>query len=470
MLGVWVIIYFIFTLSIAFAGSRKNRTTEEYALAGRRMPVYITAFALFATWFGAETVMGASGSFLDEGLFGILEDPIGAFLCLCLVGLFYARPLYSRGYLSLADFIRDRYGRVNERVFSILLVLSYLSWIAGQMTALAYIFELLFPLSFVGAMITACALVVIFTMVGGMWAISVTDFVQSILIIAGLLFALGYVSEQAGGIEVVLEHAAGDRWSVRGAIHRHGIWEMLAALLTLGLGSIPSQDIFQRLSTAKSARAAVLSSFMGAGLYLVFSFLPLLLGVAATLVSHGGAVESSEKTILQVIMGTGNGWIQVMFFGALLSAIVSTASAALLAPAVVIGENIMKPLSPLISDKQLLYFIRAGIVIMGLFALLLSFWKESIFELAALSSSFTLVSLFATLTLGLFWKRATARGSLYSMGSGLLSWVGAIVLGTDFPPLLIGLGISMLVHVVVDINFPDESIAARSYVGQNNLS
>ncbi|GIV41815.1 MAG: sodium:solute symporter [Vicingaceae bacterium] len=451
-LGLFVIFYFLFTLGIAFLFSKRNRSTLDFALAGRSMPGYITAFALFATWFGSETIMGASGSFLNEGIFGLLEDPFGAFLCLILVGFFYARPLYRKGYVSLSDFIRDRYGTVNEFVFSILMIISYFSWIAGQLTALAYIFNILFGWEMFMALPTATVIVMVFTVTGGMIAISVTDFFQSIMIIAGLLIALYFIGGQAGGIHEVLSSIPAEKWSLSKAVEEHGIWHVISAIVTLGFGSIPSQDIFQRLSTARNEKSAVIASFAGAFMYLTIAFLPILLGAASyKFLSARHEIIDHEQMVLSVVLMIDQPLVKILFFGSVLSAIVSTSSAAILAPAVVLGENIIKPLRRNMNDKQLLNTIRGSVVLISILAFVLTLRGEKIFRLVALSSSFTLVSLFSTVTLGLFWKKATRYGSLFSMLSGIMAWTIAEIKSTDFPPVLVGLFVSFLIHLLIDL-------------------
>jgi SSS family solute:Na+ symporter len=412
MLVFFITLYFGITLFIGYLGSRRNKSTVDFALAGRSMPGYITAFALFATWFGSETILGASSEFIQHGFHGIIEDPFGAALCLLLVGLFYVRPLYRKGYISLGDFIRDRFGAKNERLFSILLVLSYLSWIAGQFAALGILIELLFHIPFIFAVFVAFTIVVLFTLMGGMWAISVSDFFQSIMIIIGMSAALFFLIDLAGGWEKVVEAIPTEHFKLIKGTSLQDYLYAFAALITLGLGSIPSQDIFQRLMTARSEKAAVRATFAGAGMYLILAGLPLLIGVCSMLILNSSNQHfDAQHNVPLVILSIDNMLIKVLFFGALVSAIISTASAALLAPAVVLGENLIKPLFPEITDKKMLRIIRLSVVLMGRAALVLTLWKGNIFELVALSSSFTLVCLFVPLTFGLFRKKSSAKNA-----------------------------------------------------------
>jgi solute:Na+ symporter, SSS family len=451
MLVFFITLYFGITLFIGYLGSRRNKSTVDFALAGRSMPGYITAFALFATWFGSETILGASSEFIQHGFHGIIEDPFGAALCLLLVGLFYVRPLYRKGYISLGDFIRDRFGAKNERLFSILLVLSYLSWIAGQFAALGILIELLFQIPFIFAVLVAFLIVVVFTLMGGMWAISVSDFFQSIMIIIGMTAALFFLVDLAGGWEKVVQSIPSDHFKLLKGNSLQDYLYAFAALITLGLGSIPSQDIFQRLMTARSEKAAVRATFAGAGMYLVLAGLPLLIGVCSMLILNSSNQSfDAQHNVPLVILSLDNMLIKVLFFGALVSAIISTASAALLAPAVVLGENLIKPLFPEITDKKMLRIIRISVILLGAASLILTLWKGNIFELVALSSSFTLVCLFVPLTFGLFYKKSSSQGAWWSMIIGFTSWIIAEITIEAIPPILIGLGFSLLTQISVD--------------------
>jgi Na+/proline symporter len=108
-------------------------------LAGRSLPIVLSSAALFATWFGSETVFGASSEFLKGGLYATIEDPFGASLCLLLFGLFFARKLYQMNLLTLGDYFRVRFGKKAELMFSVLMIPSYFGYTAGQLVALGLV-------------------------------------------------------------------------------------------------------------------------------------------------------------------------------------------------------------------------------------------------------------------------------------------------------------------------------------------
>ncbi|HRJ14689.1 MAG TPA: sodium:solute symporter, partial [Saprospiraceae bacterium] len=199
MLLVSIGLYLLLTIAIGWWASRRVKNTSDFVMAGRSLPLVVAGAALFATWFGSETIMGAPSRFVDEGMLGIVEDPFGAALCLILVGAFFARKFYEMNILTFVDFFRIRYSRTAELVSAILIVPSYFGWIAAQLVAMAVVLTALTGIPFHWGIIGCTAVVVFYTYIGGMWAVSITDFIQTIIIIIGLVILAVYIGHAAGG-------------------------------------------------------------------------------------------------------------------------------------------------------------------------------------------------------------------------------------------------------------------------------
>src|SRR3990170_1616943 len=221
-------------------------------LAGRSLPLMLSSAALFATWFGSETVFGASSEFLKGGLYNVIEDPFGASLCLLLFGMFFVRKLYSMKLLTLGDYFKVRYGKRTELIASIFLAPPYVGYIAAQLVAMGLILNVVIGIDvWQGVVISAC-IVTIYTYVGGMWAISITDFIQSIIIIIGLLVLAAVLAAEAGGVGIVMANIEPRSLKFFPQADFKEILGYLAAWSVLGLGSIPSQDVFQRAMSSSS--------------------------------------------------------------------------------------------------------------------------------------------------------------------------------------------------------------------------
>src|ERR687896_1156494 len=195
---IWfVAIYLAVSIAIGLIAALRVHTAGDYITAGRRLPIYVVFAAVFATWFGAETVLGISATFVREGLAGLISDPFGASLCLVLVGLFFARPLYRMNLLTIGDFYRQRYNRPVELIASICIALSYLGWVSAQITALGLVFNVLSDgaITREWGMIIGASVVLVYTLFGGMWSVAVTTFVQMIVIVLGLVYIAWLVSD-----------------------------------------------------------------------------------------------------------------------------------------------------------------------------------------------------------------------------------------------------------------------------------
>ena len=143
MLLALVVCYIVVSIGIGLYAATKVKSSADYVVAGRHLPLPFIIATVFATWFGSETVLGIPAKFLSDGLHGVVADPFGSSMCLIFVGLFFARPLYRMGLLTIGDFYRIRYNRHVELVTSICVVLSYLGWVSAQVTALGLVFNVL---------------------------------------------------------------------------------------------------------------------------------------------------------------------------------------------------------------------------------------------------------------------------------------------------------------------------------------
>jgi SSS family transporter len=441
MLLWFVIIYWIVSVGIGLYAATRVHNTKDFAVAGRHLPFYMVTATVFATWFGSETVLGIPATFLKDGFKGIVADPFGSSMCLILVGLFFAAPLYRKNLLTIGDFYKQRFGRGVEFLTTIAIVISYLGWVGAQITALGLVFNVVSDgeISKLAGMWIGSLTILVYTFFGGMWAVAVTDFLQMIIIVLGMLWIGGEVSGMAGGVGVVVDHAMqAGKFEFWPALDVREVLAFVAAWVTMMFGSIPQQDVFQRVQSSRTERIAVWGSILGGSLYFVFAFVPMFLAYSATLIDPqtvAGLIDTDAQLILpRLVLDKAPLFAQVMFFGALLSAIKSCASATLLAPSVTFTENILRPMMRDMSDRKLLRSMR--IVTVG-FTLLVTLYavnsKASIFKMVENAYQVTLVSAFIPLVCGIYWKRATNQGALASIFMGLVVWLSILLFGPEDP-------------------------------------
>ena len=424
-------------------------------LAGRSLPIVLSTSALFATWFGSETVFGASSEFLKGGLYSVIEDPFGAALCLFLFGMFFARKLYNMNLLTLCDFFRVRFGRKAELISSVFMVPSYFGYIAAQLVALGLILNVVVGIPVWQGIVGSAIIVTLYTFVGGMWAISVTDFVQSVIIIIGLSVLAYILSQKAGGVVNVIESAPSATFKFFPDLNSVSVLSYLAAWSVLGLGSIPSQDVFQRVMSSGSAKVAVRSCYYSAVLYLTVAMLPLFISLCIKYLYPGSENDDPQLTLPTMVMLHTPMLVQVFFFGSLLSAVMSTTSSSLLAPAAVFTENILKPLLKVKpTDTQFLLFTRLAILAISLLSTIMACMSSNIYELVGSSSIFSLVSLFVPMTLGMYWKNGSSVGAIASMVFGILSWGYFEFYPLQVPALIPAVLIGLLAMIVGSVLWP----------------
>jgi SSS family transporter len=447
-----VVLYLLGTLALGVWAGSRIKNTSDFAVAGRSLPLIMVITTTFATWFGAETVMGVPAKFVQGGLNAVIEDPFGAGTCLILVGLFFAARLYKLNLMTIGDYYRQRYGKGIEIFCSLAIILSYLGWVAAQITALGLVFAVLTggAMSATTGMIVGTLAVLIYVVVGGFLAVALTDFIQMIVLVIGMSVIAFFAADLAGGADQVFALAQqADLWRVLPEPTFTEIAFFIGAAVTMMFGSIPQQDVFQRVMSAKDAPTARTGAVVGGASYILFAFVPMFIVAAAVVVMGNNALDLAKndyQRLLPTFVMTKMPLImQILFFGALLSAIKSTSSATLLAPSTSFVENILSNLRPGLSDRQRLLAMRVSIVVFAALVLLYAIKMEgtSIYELVSGAYQVTLVGAFVPLLMGLYWKRATTQGAIVSIGAGIFTWVlffpQVSNLGDLFPGQLAGL-------------------------------
>lgn len=465
MVLTFVIVYLLISVSIGLLAATRVHNTKDFAIAGRSLPVPIVMATVFATWFGAEAVMGISATFAKEGLRGVVADPFGSSLCLVLAGLFFAPRFYRLNLLTVGDYYRLRYDRRVEVLCTLCIVASYLGWVAAQFKVLGLVLNVVTEgvVSQTLGMVLGALIVLVYTTFGGMFSVAILDFVQLSVIVGGLLYIANVLGDLTGGVGVVVRHAqqAGKLEFFPPASLNAWI-PFVGAGVTMMLGSIPQQDVFQRITSAKNERTAVRGSLMGAALYFAFCFVPMYIAYSALLVDptkFGTLLERDFQLVLPTLIVEHTPvFAQVMFFGAVLSAVMSCSSATLLAPSVILSENVIRGAMPRMDEKGLLTTMRIVLVCFAFVVLTIALSSDSsIYKLVVNTYKVTLVAAFVPLCAGLFWKRATSGGAVCAIAAGLGCWIGFELLGpaaSIWPPQLAGLLMATIGMIAGSYLFP----------------
>jgi SSS family transporter len=433
-----IVLVLIIRMIIGYWASKKVENNVDYVLAGRRLPLWMAAPSIMATWFAAETLMGSSAEAYQYGFQGVVFDPFGATMCLVIAGIFVVRLARRAQYVTIMDFFQHRYGTEMSVIGTVTQIITYFGWTAAQIVAGGAILEALLGWPIQWGMILVTTVVTLYTMLGGLWADTALDFMQMFLTSIGLVVITVGVIVSVGGLNNLFDMAGAQYttstfaiWPTAedgyyGYFGMHGWFYYAAAWLALGLGAIPAQDYLQRTCAAKNENTAVKATFLAAILYLSFGVLSPLLGVAA----YGDAalgpdLEGTQTEFVLVSMAFKflPPILAAAFIAALASALMSTSDSSLLAGATMFTENIVKVYKPDLSAKAELTLTRISLLVSGVFSLLIALFATTIYKLAVLANTSILVGMAAPYLIGMYWKKANHVGALASFFSGVISWV-----------------------------------------------
>jgi SSS family transporter len=453
-IAIGAIAYVVILVLISVFASRRVRNSADFIVAGRQLPLGLCVFTVFATWFGSGTLIGAAGAAYSGGLRAVVANPFGSALCLLLAGVFYARVLRRLKLLTLPDLFRARFGRVAEVVAAVGIIPAYVGWVGSIFVAFGTVLNVVAGVDFTTAIIIGAVITIGYTFWGGMWAVSLTDFFQAIVIIVGLLVLFPLVLCDLGGWQELLRQAPVEHFRMIPDPSFYGWIMFMQALLVIGLGNIASQDLLQRVFSARDERVAQWSLYLSTVLYLTIAMIPVLIGIA------GAIMLPDLANPAFVLPEMGKAFLpplgMAIFTGAMFSALMSSADGGMLAPASIFAQNIVKALKSGVDEKSVLRSTRYSVVVFGLLGLATALFFQNVYQLMVKSFSILMVGLFVPMTAAIYWKRANEAGAVTSMVSGLLSWLAlefwnATTAATPLPSELIAAGIGLVVLLIVSL-------------------
>jgi solute:Na+ symporter, SSS family len=416
---IGIAVYLVLQFAIGLAVSRKIASETDYLLAGRSLGVGLAAFSIFATWFGAETIVGAAGSIYSDGLGGGSADPFGYGLCLVVLGLVIAAPLWRRNYTTFGDLFRERYSQGVERLAVLLMVPTSIFWAAAQIRAFGQMVSASSAFEVHVAITAGAVLVVVYTVAGGLLADVVTDFVQGIAVIIGLAVLLIAVGNAHGGLGALVAGIEPERlalFSTEGT----SLLEIVEAWAVPVCGSLLAVEMLSRILGCRTAETARNATLVGAAIYVSVGLIPVVIGLAGPrLVPNLDEPEQVVALLAQQHLST---FLYVLFAGAVISAILSTVNSCLLAPASLVSHNLILPMRPNMSERAKVWCARSGVIVFGVLAYVIALYAGGIYELVATASAFGSSGIFVVGLFGLFSNVGGAHSAYSSLLAGMLVW------------------------------------------------
>lgn len=436
-------------LAIGVWASRRIASEEDYLVAGRRLGYPLMTFSIFATWFGAETIVGSAGTTYEEGVSLGSAEPFGYGLCLIVMGLIFAVPLHRRKLTTLADLYRQRYSVGVERFAALVLIPGSLLWAAAQVRAFGSVLTTTTSaIELETAIGIAAGVTLVYTAFGGLLSDAITDLVQGVLLIVGLFVVAGGVVSQLGGLG-----AAADAVASSGRVHLTSFGEGSAldaveAWAIPVFGSLITTEIVGRVVAAKSPTVAQRSSLAAGTLYITIGIIPVLLGLVGPALVPG--MEDAEQIIPTLAIQSLSTVGYALFAGGLISAILSTVDSTLLVSAGLLSHNLIVPAFEIVDERRKVRLARWGVIVFGVIAYLLARRAEGVFALVEQASAFGSAGVIVTVAFGLFTRLGGPATAMATLVVGTLAYLIATYAGFAYP-FVLSLVLALATYVVGSI-------------------
>lgn len=451
--------YVLIQIMVGFFYSKKVSSSDDFIVAGRKVDLKMASLTIFATWFGAEAVVGTAGEVYENGLSGAAADPFGYTIALWVVGVFFAKALRARELLTLVDLFRQEFGPKVERFVTLLIIPGPIIWGAAQLSAFGTVVSDVAQISYQVGLAGAACTVVLYTTMGGFQASAVTDMIQSFILMAGLVTLFGsiFYSTNVSFADIPTE---------RLTMHSEGMLMSLEEWSVPIFGTIVAVELASRLLACESPEVSKRASIIGGGLYLVLGLIPVVIGLIAPLILPESVVLSSGDSVVPTLARfymklpdfAFPDLLYIIFTGALISAILSTVDSVMLSGASIISNNLVELIFPPRTSAQRLLYIRSAVVILGITSYLLACTTQSVKELVEISSAFGSSGLFPVLCFGLFTSFGGPLAANCTLLSGIISWITLTLLGID-APFSLSVFFSTIIYVLIAFFFePNRSV------------
>jgi SSS family transporter len=439
-------IYVLIMIGVAVYASRESHTLTDFVVAGRNMPLWLCSVSIFATWFGGAPMMGAATAAYEGDILLMVGEPFGSAVCLLITGLFFARIYRRTRRLTWVEFFEARYGRLAGLMGGFADIVGGLIWLGGMLFTFGVVFESLTgaPLAF--GILGGLLVVVTYTMIGGMWAVAMTDFIQMVVIVVGLVALLIVVLVDAGGWAEIYSQLPDKSLRLAPVEHTVTNWiDHIHVWLALGLAAIASSSVIQRALSARNESVAQ-NGFYLAGLgYLTIGLIPLALGFAAQVTMPD--MEDPNAAITELAIRHFHPVLVAVFAGAILSALMSTSDSILLAISSIISTNFVPVFNKNASASLRLRIARLSMPVSGLIATYVAFNAARVVEVIIDSVGALLAGIIVPFVLCFWWPRANRAGALAGIVCGWATWIGAFLAETQFPPDMLGFLVSIVAMI-----------------------
>ncbi len=443
-------IYVVLMLGVGVYAAKRNESAADFIVAGRRMPFALLTATIVATWFGSGTMMGSSGAAYDDGLLGVIADPFGSTMTFLFIALFFARFYRRLRLMTFVELIEQRFGRVTGIVATATHLFSSIAWVGGMLIAFGLLMQSLTGTPMLVGVIGGAFVVVTYTMLGGLWAVALTDSIQVAIILVGLVTLFAVVLIDNGGWGAIAPQLPENTFRLLPMENTGEQWlNYIRLWLIFGLADINSQSLLGRAMAAKSERSAQNAFYMAGLGYLLFGMIPVLLGIIGSVTVPG--LSSSEAVIPELALKHLHPVAVAVFVGAILAAVMSTCDSALHGAASLICRNLLPLVRKNPSDRLTLNVARYSIVVVAFIAIAIALKGGDIYDILILANAPGLAVTTIPMLLAVWWSGANRYGAWAAMAAGFTTWVVFYFVAPELPNDLLGLGAGLITIIVVSL-------------------
>jgi SSS family solute:Na+ symporter len=457
-LAIGLFLFFALMVGISLWARKKIHTGEDFIVAGRGLSGIMTTATIMATWYAAETILVTADWVRTDGIDVTVLEPLGIGICLIIAGAFFARKLWNTKLLTVADVIKSRFGTKAEKLQAFISI-NYIGWVAVQLIGLAGVLNVYFGLALPTGIVILAVVLTAYTLMGGMWSVALTDIFQLGMLLVGMVILTFRVLGELGEGPISGLAALFDRLDAHllefipnDSTESLTTW---FGLIALGLfANIATQDLVQRMLSARSGKTAQKSCIAAGLLYIIFGTLPVLLGLSGTLLLDPSLAQGVIPALAEQLLSPT---IAVIFALTLTAAVTSSVDSGLLAPASVLARNV---LGPMLKDRiELVTLTRICVVLVAIGSCSLALSGTRASELIQGTYALSIPPL-VLLTAALYQKETHPLPAILTLGTGIALWlyqmVGAIragdpeadILSPGFPLILLVL--SFVIYGVSD--------------------